>query len=479
MKFEVVKNNHGSRFTWFFGKEPQGEEPTRISPRRPASRDMSAGFTANEDMLVGLYHGNFRGLQFASPLAFTPISMPVQMMGLPTPHSDDPVTQAALDEITDAMAGQMPKLHRSFLLLGNTWRWPRFDASLLAPAWEIIPDKIVTDIQIDLPTGRMNAILTHEKIKLSVGENKTANVERKRIFTARDVSVKWSGEKPENIQDFSARNVAGILPVLFAHDVDEEGFRGYSALSRIIRDLKDYHDTDFRASEALTRFRIKQKQKVKDVGAWLENNFGSKDASALAEYDITGNDLVINVEGEETSYEFLPGEAMVAIEKALERKFWKVVEGSGIPELFWGPLATGNHASTDTQLEQAVAYINSIRAEITKAYYDLYAGTLAVMSVARMQAFQPFAMGWNRLESVSPMVKAQILSSFAQAVANLENSATATPEQLYELWKLNFPETKPGKYEDWRKGINEMALHKQFVGEMYGSGLEDFNGGTK
>jgi len=434
---------------------------------------MTGGVQANEEMLRGLYRGTYPGLQFASPLCFVPIQILVQMMGYPTPYSEDDRTQAAIDEILSLMADRVPRIHRGALIVGNSWRWPRYDARSERLVWEAIPDSTVADILVDVASEEPTALLTDEMIKLSTGENNIICVQRKRRFDPDKVDVRWYGQKPASVQDYSARNVAGQLPTNFANEADEGDIRGSSVFARIIRDLKDYHDIDFRASETLARFRVKQKQKTKSLGEWLKANFGSSDPSVLADFDIADNDLVINTEGEETTYEFLPEGATAALEKALERKFWKVVEGSGIPELFWGPLATGNHASTDTQLEQAVSYATAKRKEFSGSWEALIDGSLRVLSVARMEPYAPFEMRWNRLEAISADMKSQILLRFAQSASALVNTASCTPKQLHTLWTLNFPESDPGEYEEFIKGLGEMAVHKAALGSDPFSLTED------
>jgi hypothetical protein len=461
-------------FSWFAPKEII--TPTKVWARRPAPRDMGGGMSANEEMLKGLYHGTFSGLQFASPLAFTPINIPVQMMGLPTPKSDDELTQQRLNEITELMAARIPKLNRTYLLVGTAWRWPRYDSKLQSLVWEEIPDSTISDILIDVATGKATAILTDERIRLQYGENKTQYVQRKRTFTPQLVTVQWIGERPANADDYSARNVSGELPIVFAHDADDNEVRGYSVLSRIIRDLKDYHDADYRISETLTKFIPKQVQEVDDIEEWCKNNLGTGSPEALATYDVNGSDMVINKKDKEgTSYEYLPEGATAALEKMLERKYWKIFEGSGIPEMFWGGLATGNHATAEVQMQEAVTYVEQKRQEITDPYYDLYAGSLRILEVAHGERYKTFEMKWNRLESISADVKSQIFMRFAQSIAALVNVAGVTKAQVHRLWELNFPESDPGDYEDFVMGLGEMVAHKAALGMDY-MGAQDFLG---
>ena len=451
-----VHGGHGHGFSWSFGKER--ETPTRTWGRRPAAVDQTGGLVANEEMLLGAYHGTWQGLQFASPLMFTPVNVPVNMMGLPTPESTDARTQAVLNEITKMMADKETRLHRGYLISGTSWIFPRFDARLNTLVWETISDSWISDILMDITTGRAKAMLTDEGITLSTGENEMIYVRRKKRYEQSRVVVTWEGQLPTGVSNYTARNVSGRLPIGFAHDVDADELRGYSVFARIIRDLKDYHDIDYRISETLTKFKPKQAQTVMDLGKWCTNNLGTSDPSGLTSYDIAGNDLILNVKDEVTKFEFLEEGATKSGETALERKYWKIFEGSGIPEMFWGGLATGNHASADTQMQEAVNYVENLRREITQSYHEAYAASLRVLGIARMESYKPFEMKWNDLESTSADIKSQIFQRFSVGAAQLINSGGLTEEMLYNLWELNFPGAKAGTLEEFKKGRKDIKL---------------------
>ena len=467
-----------SVFSWFNPRRRDTSDVTKLPPRRPGSKDASASLSANSDMLLGLYHGTYPGLEFASALAFVPIHTPVVLMGIPTPTSDDKRTKAVLDEIVEAMSESMPKLHRTSLILGTGWRWPRFDAKTQELVWEAIPDNTVSDILVDVTTGRPKVVLTHDTTKLSVGENQYAFLERKRRFEEKIVTVKYYGDRSVGVEDYTTRNLSGILPVAFPNDTDEGDIRGHSSLSRIIRDLKDYHDIDYRRSETISKFRVKMVQTSKNIKTWLAQNGIAE--GCFADVDFYDKDFVLNLFGDETTkYEFLPQGATDAYTKALEGKFWKIVEGSGIPELFWGPLATGNHATTEEQMQQAVSYVESLRTQWLKPYQRLFSASLSLLSTARMERYDTFTMGWNRLDALSAKTKSEIFRAFAVSVAQLAQSAMITKQQVYDLWKANYPEIPVGEFEEWVEGIRDMAAFRQFLGLDYGSGLEDFQGDAK
>src|SRR6266403_5104117 len=91
-----------AEFFWNLSKAQQDNvNPGRRRIQTPANTDMSELNAANEDLLIGLYEGTYPGLKLASALAFPIVFVPVSFMGMPTPSSEDPKTQALLTEIME------------------------------------------------------------------------------------------------------------------------------------------------------------------------------------------------------------------------------------------------------------------------------------------------------------------------------------------------------------------------------------------
>ena len=469
-----------SFFDWVFGREREGETPTRGRPRRPAPRDMTGGFVANEEMEWGLYHGDYRGLQYASPLAGVPVDTMVNMIGLPTPVcKEDDVTQAALDEITKLMADRIKEIHTAHFVVGTPWVWPRFDSDSGALVWEDLPDSTVADILINIVTGKPGAILTDEQIQLAIAENQVAFVQRKRRFEAGQVSVQYFGQKPESVQDYTARNVSGILPIPFPHNARAGEIRGWSLYAPGIRVAKSYHDVLKMQIEILSQFKPKQIQDVEDVKDWIKNNIGEGGLELLQEYDVAGADFIINRTGknEKTDFKHLPADATAGFEKAINYLFILWVQSTGLPEMVWGQLATGNNATVETDYQRLMTIIAAKMRDMTTPHYQLYSASLRLLSIVRGVNYKPFEMAWDKLDAISADVKSQIFLRFAQSVASLAGTATITVEMLHKLWTIRYPELEPGTFDEFLVGITKMGLHKQFVGLDYASGLADFQGG--
>jgi len=459
-------------FSWFGRKEIT--PPANTTDIRPGRVEMTGGLQANSEMLKALYEGSYKGLEFASPLCYTPIATLVSLMGIPIPTSSDKRTQEVLNEITSQMFSKFSKLHARSLLHGTAWRFPRYNKDY-GLVWEEIPDNIVVDILVDITSNRVKEIYTSEQITLKTGKSIRDTVQRDRHFTPAKVIVKYNIGK---YSDYTTRNIAGTLPVSFSNETDESEIRGRSVLARILRDLKDYHDIDFMISKILAKFSPKQVQNISNLDSWLENNLGTKNRDRLISYDLFERDFILNIaDKENTQYVFAPSDVTGAHEKALQRKFLKLIEGTGIPEIFWGGLATGNHATTREQWQQAIQKTESTRNQYNEAYKQLFRGSLNILEVVNAEKYADFKIRWNNLEAVDEKTKAEIFSRFASAINTMASSGTITLKQLYELWKKFSPDSGMGTYEEFIKELKEMASFQRLVKADYFTGLDGFGAG--
>lgn len=453
-------------FDWFKAKEQTGN-PTKIQPRRPAERDLTDSLTINSALTRGLYHGSYPGLKLASAMAFTPIAIPIWFMGLPTPQSEDKNVQATLDSYLSLYARAMQQIHLQCHREGTCWIWPHYSARKQIVIWEFIPDETVTDVIRDLDTGDVMKIITDEQIKVSTDYEKTADVRRKRTFTAEKIVVEWlagATALPANLRNISARNPLGAIPIAFANNRDGDEVRGHSDYERILPDLKDYHDISLKRSTLLAKFDPKMVQTVRNFDEWLANNGWA----TIADIKVYETDLIVNVGDEKTDFIFPEG-AHEAYESALKNLFRKMVEGSGVPEILWGTKVEGNRASAEEQMDSVIKFVADKRAQKTDSYKQLFAATIALDHSARMLpgSEEEIKVEWNALDAISEKVKADIFLAFGQGVAALVNSAGVTKDQLFRLWRNMYPSATEDDYKKFAIGLSEMAKHKSFASTPY------------
>ncbi len=454
-------------FNW---RSAEKHNPTKQDRRNPAPIDWTDGMQVNRSLTTGLYHNQYTGMKLAGSLAFNPIAIPVWFMGLPVPESADEQTQEKLAAMMADFGGMCKQLHIECHRDGTVWVWPHYSASAKRLIWEVIPDESVQSIVRSAETGEIVELYVAEQLTVSLDDQRTATAIRTRIFSADRIIERWSGQAlPEQIKGKAMRNVSGILPIAFANNADAREVRGHSDYERIIYDLKDYHDIDLMQSTILAKFTPKMLWYVSNAKDALANN----GYDSISEIDISAADLFLPIyQKEEISFAF-PQNAYEAYESVLKRKFRKIVEGSGIPEICWGIKTEGNHASAEEQMGMLVQFVQDKREQITHAYEKLFNASLRIMSIVDMASYDLGAsVAWGSLDGLSEKTKAEIFSLFASGVSSLVSSAGASKQQLYSLWDRLYPESTTEDFHQWEVGISRMAKHKQWTGASYLEALD-------
>jgi hypothetical protein len=446
----------------FFGRKTKTRDVSKKTPSRPFNRDATGGLVANGEMLDGLYYGTDPGLQFASPIAFTPIAAPVSLIAIPTPKTEDEQTKEMMNQIIEEKADEFPIIERTKLIKGTSWRWVRYDSRTMKLIWEAIPDESITDVETDPNTDDVMAIYTHDNFKITTAENQVGYVERKRKITPSRVSVQWVRKEglAKDFQDTSNTNPFGFMPIPFGHDCAEGKWRGNSVYTRILRTLKSGHDIELKRDQILADFNPKLIHEVESVEQFLENN-GYGSSVEDCDNDVFESKVFLNLFGKEkTTMLSLPSDATKQHTDALMYKIKMAIIGSGIPELFWGPLATGNAASTETQKDMAVLYIQSLRRENNNPYEKLFNQSMTIMGFINMKPYKPVKMGWDDLDMVSPEVNARIFASVSSGVAQMVTSAGGTKTDLKYFWNQFYPGLPEKTQDEFNQGLTEMAEHK-------------------
>jgi|GEM_PF-1021843 len=407
---------------WKKGGEQARNLGRRGHPNRPETVDMTGGSQSNADLLYGLFYGDVDGLQFASPMAYTPISVPTNLVGIPTPRAPDEKTQEAVADILRDQGDEFPIIVQTYLLIGTAWRWCRYSRKLGRVIWEAIPDQNVTDIEIDVDTNEINVVWDHVMVSYSDGYNQVKRAERKRRIGRDYVQVWWTGEGRE-LRSERYNNPFGFIPIPFGHECKEDEWRGHSIFGRNLRLFKSTHDIHRMRDEVLAKFKPKLVQQTNNVDTWLKNNYG--DNGTLDDINPFEDDFYINTAGEEkTDFLHLPADATRQHTEAINANLKLLVVGSGVPELFWPGLATGNHASTDVQKDLGVEYVHGLRRELNRAFTQLFNQTLTIRGFMEQTRYGEVRCEWDRFEMVSKETMAKIFGMFTQGLGRIINDAS-------------------------------------------------------
>ena len=460
---------NGTTFRWGKNKS-EITNPSKKQPARPAQIDYREYPVANAELTQGLYHNSFPGLKLAGSMAYKPIATPVEFMGIPTPITEDKEAQKFINTMVEEFFTKMSNIHTQSHREGTIWIWPKYDSKKMQLLWEFIPDESVTDVIVDIHTREIIEIITDEQIMIVTDYNEIVTVRRRREFTRKKITVTWDGPVPDGTDSEAYRNPIGILPIPFANNKDGEGHRGYSDYERILADMKDYHDIDYMQSSMLAKFKIKMVQHFgSSVDEWLEYN-GMDDISDI---NVATIDFIMNQANEEETSFIFPENAYQAYEAVLKRKFKKIVEGSGMPEILWGIATDGNHASAADDMQTFVMYVNGKQTQHNKSYLDLFTASLRLYELAgKISSVPEIKITWNTLNAVGEKVRAEIFALFAKGIADLINVAGITKEQVFKLWKCLYPDATGGDLEAFKLALSDMAQHNQFRNAGYLDALD-------
>ncbi len=426
---------------------------TKIARRSPTPIDWTDSMQVNSALTKGIYHNTYPGLKLGGVFGFNIISVPVSFMGLPIPQTENKTAQETLLAIIEQMRDEMKAIHIQSHREGTIWIFPKFSNGHLV--WEFIPDDVVTDIIRDISSGEILRIETSEQLKLSKGAGKTFTVIRKRSFTRTKITVEYEGEIPSGLKGKVTRNPAHALPIPFSNNADGGRARGFSDYTRILSDIKNYHDMDLAESYILAKFSPKMiLNKLTDIDKYSQNQGYSDAADMFTNIEIGKIDLILN-EGEESVNFVTPERATESLRLKLQQIFHKLVQGSGIPELAWGLKMAGNEASAEEQMTSLMSYVQSKREQKNAAYTELFRVSLELL----LTPAEKIEIEWNQLDAVSEKVRSEIFRNFAEGINSLITTAGMSKEQLFKFWKKNYPTVTAEEFNEWNTGITDMVGH--------------------
>jgi hypothetical protein len=261
------------------------------------------------------------------------------------------------------------------------------------------------------------------------------------------------------------KNPFGFMPVPVGHNCYEGEWRGNSVFGRVLRLLKSNHDINYKRDEILSEYEPKIIQKVKSPQTWIKNNTEEIGVKGT-QFDPFSHKLFINQEGEETNFLFLPSDATSQHTAAVQDNEKKIIKGSGIPELFFGALATGNYASTETDRLLALEYVKGIRRELTKWTRELVSQSLKILSFMRFTQPPEVSLQWGNISLLSEAQRAQVMGAYAQAISSLMSGGSVSPDGAFYFTKELYPEFPAEDAAHFMAGLDEMLVqHSSKVGQ--------------
>jgi hypothetical protein len=303
------------------------------------------------------------------------------------------------------------------MLNGTHWVLPRILADGKIGV-EHIKDSTIGSggLRVDPETGALLAVVVKETVEWIDGDflNETKWADRRRKYTPDEIVEIWEGDKTSLVE---RDNTLGIMPIPFAFNSLGD-IRGTSAYSGVIRLLRDIHEVRRNRDEILAQIRPKAIITSDDWKTWVAENQSATGQEKI--YDPFAARVAVNKANEKFEFLSLPSGFVSDHNAALDDNSKEQIVSSPLPEIFSGKMTTGNYASNEYQQQQGTQFIQTVRAEMSKAWHRL------VNDMAKLHNYthflpetEPLEISWNNLELASPLTRSQVMLNSVSALAQM------------------------------------------------------------
>ncbi len=368
------------------------------------------------------------GAGFAKPI----INTAVGFMGVPHFRSEDEEAQQVLDDFFSPKVSRMQQVHRDTMRDGDCFVWitrEEEEEPELYPeegtrlVFNFIPPEQIKQINRDVLTGKpLEYVLVSEHTWLDEkGEEAEATITQRISKERRLIAIE--GDTPPDVTVGEEPSPWGFIPIIhFKNEGEETEEFGTSDLETIEPFMKAYHDVMLHAIQGSKMHSTpKLKLKLKDVAAFLKNNFGIDNPQKFAEegrtINLDGHDLLIFQDEEDASFI----EVKTAIGDAgalLKFLFYCIVDTSETPEFVFGVHTPSSLSSVQEQMPILIRRVGRKREHFTQAWQDLARIVLAMTAKSENRSFNTHATTilWDKIDPRDGKDVAQELLFVAQAL---------------------------------------------------------------
>ncbi|NSW90226.1 MAG: phage portal protein [Firmicutes bacterium] len=368
------------------------------------------------------------GAGFAKPV----INTTVGFMGVPRFKSKDEDAQEILDDFFSDNVSKMQRTHRNALRDGDCFVWitreEHEDAALYPESkvrlkFNIIPPEQVTHIIRNPLTNNVREyVLQSAHTWLDESENQKRATVVQRI-TAQKRIIRVIGDVPPDITVGEEVNPWGFIPIVhFKNEGDETKEFGQSDLEPIEPFMKAYHDVLLHAIQGSKMHSTPRlKFKIKNLAAFLANNFGITDPQKFAAeggtISLDGHEFFLFQDDEDANFievKSATGDA-AALLKLL---FYCIVDTSETPEFAFGVHTPSSLSSVKEQMPILVRRIARKREHFTESWQRLARIVLAMTAQAEAKKFSTYAtvLEWDEVDPRDEKDVAEVLERVTKAL---------------------------------------------------------------
>lgn len=439
------------------------------------------------------------GAAFIKPV----INSTVGFMGVPHFTIEDEMAQSALDDFSLENTSKMIRTHSNALKLGDCYVWltrekrvsPLYPERKERLIYNIIPPEEVKDIILDPITKEPTAYVLESKQEWTeLNETKRSCTIVQKI-TADERIVEIVGDIPEGIEPGTFPNTWGFIPIVhFKNEPDETMKFGQSDIEPIEPYIKAYHDVMLHALKGSKMHSTpKLKLKLKNVAAFLANNFGVEDPVKFAKegkaINLDGHEILFFTEGEDA--EFIEVNSATGDAKGLMKVlFYCIVDISETPEFIFGVHTPSALASVKEQMPIMVNKIKRKREQFSEQWQLLARMVLAMSSLVTGQKYRDYtvALGWDEVDprddkalsetlkniatSLKTGLETDIISEeaavnfLAQYIDTMSEYTSTDPEVMGEREKIMRTRRLRNRYKDHEGWVDEVKeLDEALIGD--------------
>jgi hypothetical protein len=373
------------------------------------------GGYAASDRLEEIYKGEDHNYDLAAGSFNKQLLMVARLVGTPL------IADGRYPRVQSILFDEAIIITLRAMINGTHWALPRVMADGSAGI-EHIKDSVITSggLRVDPDTGALLAVVLRENIKWLDGDflNEEKSAERRRKFTADEITEVWAGDK---ISRGVRENTLGVMPIPFAFNSLGD-IRGVSAYSGVLRLLRDIHEVRRNRDEILALAKPKAIIMSPDWDEWVERNMGANDqdrGGKSGRYDPFAAVVAANKPDEKFEFLTLPSGVVADHNAALEDNSREQIVSSPLPEIFSGKMTTGNYASSEYQQQQAIQFVQSVRDEMSKSWKRLAWDLAKLDDYLHFTEGEPPEITWNNLELASPLTRSQVVANCVAALSQM------------------------------------------------------------
>lgn len=391
------------------------------------------------------------GAGFCKPI----INVKAGFMGVPAFHSEDKEAEDILSAFFSEQTSKMHRTHKKALFEGDCFVWLMRETTdaVLYPevqtrlVYTIIPSEEVDTINRDPMTGRVNEYVLKSNMDWVDESGNRRNTKVTQWISAERRKIRLEGDPiPGFPSELEEVNPWGFIPIEhFANEKDETRLFGQSELEAIEPFLKAYHDVMMHALQGSKMHSTPRlKFNLKDVAAFLRNNFGIDDPAKYAKegrtISLDGKEFLIMTDGEDAGFIEVRSSTGDAA-SLLKLLYYCIVAVSETPEFVLGVHTPSSLSSVQEQMPVFVRNISRKRNDFTSNWQRLARMVLAITKAETGKVFSTFAtnLEWEEIDPRDEKELAETIKSLTEGLSTAIQGRFLSADSAAEFLRAYIP----------------------------------------